>query len=751
MMKKVVAPFLSLYLVFLLFLKLPVADAFPFIAQEAKGKQAVIVEVDADPEQMKATIEARFPQAEVISVYHQLLQGIGLKIPAKDLTKLRQVAGVKSLTPAQTYVATDKPWKHRSKTYLSYRDFQVAKQKDDPAIQFPSSFNNTSYTGKGVKVAVIDTGIDPLHPDLRKNVKGGFDLVDLDNTPYETTIDEGEPTTHGTHVAGIIGANGWMKGVAPDVDLYIYRALGPGGVGSSIQVIAAMEEALADGVDIMNLSLGNSINGPDYPTSKAVVEATKQGVAVIVANGNSGPNPWTVGAPATASTAFSVGAYSAYQAHPYLYESLSRKKIPLYPLPFGQTWDLSRDYQVEPFTKGRSFVDRIVLLSTEEAGELSYQIEEAVKAQSEAILITKNEALLQGLPTFEASYKLPIALIEEKDASYLTLQGRSQYFKTMFSTQEDTVASFSSRGPVTINWQIKPNVVAPGVQVFSTVPNGYDLYNGTSMAAPHVAGAVALIKEAHPDWTPAQIFASLETTAQTLTTENGKDRLPPHIQGAGLIDPKKAIEAEVIIENGLLTFGKVESSIEKRRQEVTFHNMTDKEKRIVFSQPPKVAGLQWQLPREQSLKPGASLRIPIELDVKELFLEEGLQEGFLTVQVDDESYTLPYLFINRTENYETVSGFTFEFSEEKNNLATYSLHVAEELEWLEVHMYEPDSLVFVEELLRLDNLPTGMIEGEVRLEHIKERGLFYGLVVAKVKGGDIVSTFAPIYLSGDRD
>src|SRR5699024_9534113 len=97
-----------------------------------------------------------------------------------------------------------------------------------------------------------------------------------------------------------------------------YRALGPGGTGTSIQVMAAMEEAVRDGVDIINLSLGNTVNGPDYPTSKAVNEASKQGVAVVVANGNAGPENWTVGAPATSAAAMAVGAYEAESQTPVL-------------------------------------------------------------------------------------------------------------------------------------------------------------------------------------------------------------------------------------------------------------------------------------------------------------------------------------------------------------------------------------------------------------------------------------------------
>ncbi|MFP3360179.1 S8 family serine peptidase, partial [Planococcus sp. SIMBA_143] len=92
-----------------------------------------------------------------------------------------------------------------------------------------------------------------------------YDLVDLDEDPMETQANQGIPTMHGTHVAGIIAADGELKGVAPDAEIYAYRALGPGGSGTSVQVIAAMEQAVKDGVDVMNLSLGNNVNGPDYP------------------------------------------------------------------------------------------------------------------------------------------------------------------------------------------------------------------------------------------------------------------------------------------------------------------------------------------------------------------------------------------------------------------------------------------------------------------------------------------------------
>lgn len=88
-------------------------------------------------------------------------------------------------------------------------------------------------TGKNVKVGVIDTGIDYTHADLEANYQAGFDTVDFDEDPMETTIEQGVPTMHGTHVAGIIAAKGEITGVAPDAEIYAYRALGPGGTGTT--------------------------------------------------------------------------------------------------------------------------------------------------------------------------------------------------------------------------------------------------------------------------------------------------------------------------------------------------------------------------------------------------------------------------------------------------------------------------------------------------------------------------------------
>src|SRR5699024_1768261 len=286
-----------------------------------------IIEVEGNPTKHASSIKRHHPSLKVIETFTILLRAVVVKGTPEDINELLEKSFVKNVYDVQTYVATE----------------QITNIRDAPAIAiYPYELNKTEFTGKGVKVGVVDTGIDLKHPDLRDNIKGGYDVVDFNEEPQGT---EGKgATNHGSHVAGIIGANGKLTGVAPNSDLYAYRALGPGGFGTSVHVIAAMEKAIQDDVDIMNLSLGNIINGPDYPTSKAVNEAMKQGVSVVVANGKCGLADWTVGAPATAAGALSVGAYQNETARPYLYHPLQKKKITIKPFTQHAFWLQEKTY-----------------------------------------------------------------------------------------------------------------------------------------------------------------------------------------------------------------------------------------------------------------------------------------------------------------------------------------------------------------------------------------------------------------------
>ncbi|MFD5062866.1 MULTISPECIES: S8 family serine peptidase [unclassified Streptomyces] len=161
-------------------------------------------------------------------------------------------------------------------------------------------------TGKGVKVAVLDTGVDQTHVDLTGRVSEAKDFSGSGNT-----LDK---VGHGTHVAATVagsgaGAPGLRSGVAPDADLIVGKVLGDDGSGSDSQVIAGMEWAVAQGAKVVNMSLGSGpTNGQDPVTQSLEALATSSGTLFVVSAGNSGPNISTVSAPSIAPHALSVAA-----------------------------------------------------------------------------------------------------------------------------------------------------------------------------------------------------------------------------------------------------------------------------------------------------------------------------------------------------------------------------------------------------------------------------------------------------------
>lgn len=704
--------------------------------QKMNDTLSIIIEVEEDQglEQYKNYINKHYPSVKVVATYSLLFRGLALKGPVEKINKLVRSSFVKYTYPVQTYVTLKESGANLS-------SFQMRNN-----IHLPNTINDTQFTGKGIKVGIIDTGIDYHHPDLRYNFAGGKDLVDLDEDPMETMEEQGMATNHGTHVAGIIGANGDLKGVAPDTELYAYRALGPGGFGTTIQILAALEEAVKDGVDIINLSLGNSVNGPDYPTSLAVNEAAKRDIAVVIANGNSGPNNWTVGAPATATNAIAVGAYATEQTVPYLTHFESNKQITLNQFPFTKEWNLERYYDIVSVKEDMN--GKIVFLEINE--DINEQIKRIEKSYATAAIIYEAEShsLELFLEHYDQMSNIPIALISTEDGDWLEkrLKKESITVKNEYKVQTEAVAPFSSRGPVAVNWELKPDVVAPGVNVLSTVPNGYDILNGTSMAAPHVAGAIAIIKEAYPHWNNDQIFGALKTTAQQLFTEDVL--LSPFIQGAGLIQIEEAINTDVIIYNPLLSFGKMNDHITVKTIDLTIENKSDQTEQFTFQSPKKEKGITWELPQTFFIEPHTKKTVPVTVKINSRQLEHGIHEGTLSLlkKSNNETYSLPFMFINETADYPHVMGFTFyvDMFDEENY--QYQFYMTEQYKSLQVKLFDPYTLIDEGELIHLKNLKMGMNEGFIDREKVTKQGHFNALIIVQLQNGHYVNYETELFL-----
>ncbi len=600
---------------------------------------------------------------------------------------------------------------------------------------------NRRLTGKGVKVAVIDTGVDYHHPDLDQNYSGGMDFIDGDEDPMETLAEDGDETLHGTHVAGIIAANGKLKGIAPEAEIIAYRALGPGGMGSSDQVIAAIDQAIEDKVDILNLSLGNNVNGPDWPTSRALDRAVEAGIVAVTSSGNSGPGVWTVGSPGTSAKAISVGASSPPLKKPYLKIAGLKEKIGIEPLQGASPWDLTSVHHIVEAGIGekqdllKDVKGQIALI---ERGKLSFteKVINAKDAGAKAVIISNN---LKGnfIGSLEIPVEIPVVSVSKEDGNKIKkqIQKSQSSVRTIFQEEKDTLADFSSRGPVTNTWAIKPDVVAPGVAIESTIPDGYMALQGTSMAAPHVAGACALIKQAHPDWNPEQVKASLMNTASRLIDKE-KHLLKPTEQGTGRINITKAIEAEVLAYPGSFSFGKFErhQTRAKRAWTLTLDNQSDDRQKISFVTPKSKQGISWSLPKTVYLEKGEKKEMTIGIDITPSLVEAGIHQDWLELEQGDHILKLPYLYVIDEPNYPRVMGFEFGYSDKKNAYM-YQTYLPGGADELGVALYDPDTMVFLGFLDWKRNVSRGLFEREITIENTKWKdGVYKAILFAKKDG-----------------
>src|SRR6266567_3208420 len=413
--------------------------------EEKRGNISAFVRQQAPEELIDVIVQAR-PGASLLKHRQKIvslgaahrssldiINGSVFRLPASMLPLLEQ-------DPDIAYVSPD-----RNTIHLSQEDFVLDATQSSAVI-------NAGYTGNGVGVAIIDSGIRSTHPDLQ-NLSTGASRV-VYSQSFVPGLDASDQYGHGTHVAGIIAGNGqvsdsWMQGIATRVNLINLRVLDGNGAGTDSAVVAAIQRAIqlkkTYNIRIINISLGRRVSEPYIldPICQAVEQAWKAGIVVVVAAGN-----------------------------------------------FG------RD----------------------------------------------NAMNTNGYATITAPGNDP----------YVITVGATSTHGTD-NTNDDTITSFSSKGPTLLDHVIKPDLVAPGNLVVSLAATGStldrnfsanevdpDLYgsysrtasyfrlSGTSMAAPMVSGAVALMLERVPALTPDQVKARLMKTANksypansTSTSANG--------------------------------------------------------------------------------------------------------------------------------------------------------------------------------------------------------------------------------------
>ena len=416
--------------------------------------------------------------------------------------------------------------------------------------------------GEGITVAVIDTGVDFNHPDLSGwgedgKVVGGYNFIQTNQLPLDNN-------GHGTQVAGVIAADGQIVGIAPKAKILAYKVSEDGEGVSSDLIIKAIEKAVEDGADIINISLG--VNKTNAKIDRAVNFALEKEVFVVTAAGNDGPGLQTIGSPGRNFGSVTVGAtYNNLTSS--LVATLEIDEKPYTVIPMVGSSQLDKPVTGKIIFGGYGKFEELENLDLRESillvergsdieGELLYfSIKEknAVNAGAKALIIYNDRPgifLGELIHEFvEPGYlpKIPVVSMDREEGIKIrdNLDNHDEGSLHLFYNP-DFVAHFSSRGPVS-PFYIKPEIVAPGAYINTTQNNaGYNFTSGTSYAAPHVSGAAALLLQKNPELHHHEVKSILLTTVKPASDAYGNE-FSVKEAGAGRLDIEKAFAAKLII------------------------------------------------------------------------------------------------------------------------------------------------------------------------------------------------------------
>jgi subtilisin family serine protease len=497
---------------------------------------------------------------------------------------------------------------------------QTDSSPDFLGLTGPAGAWQTGYEGEGVVVGVIDTGIWPEHPSFaddgsyseppvsgipcefgntahnpndapftcnnkligaRQMLATYRSVVGADPDEFDSARDD---DGHGTHTASTAAGNsgveanilgiprGTVSGIAPRAHIIAYKGLGNLG-GFTSDLAAAIDQAVADGVDVINYSIGSSsftIGADDV----AFLFAADAGVFVATSNGNSGPGAATTGSPASVPWLTSVGASTQprfFEGSVSLGDGSQYFGASVMPgtdeLPLVDAADAG-DELCNPGALDSNIVSgKIVLCKRGVIARVAKG--EAVYLAGGAGMILYNADDTESLNT--DTHWVPTVHINNTDGVAIQnyIASTSNPVAQIHAGDKITVdapwmASFSSRGPNRLSGDIiKPDITAPGVQILAGaspfpdpgfVPGElFQAIAGTSMSSPHIAGVFALLKQAHPDWSPAMAKSAIMTSAyQDVMKEDGVTQADPFDMGAGHVDVGNAVHKGSAFQPGLV-------------------------------------------------------------------------------------------------------------------------------------------------------------------------------------------------------
>jgi minor extracellular serine protease Vpr len=571
----------------------------------------------------KAWLKANVPQASVTGQFDIALNAVAVKLNGASLAQVSATAMVRTAQYQGLYYPND-----------ADPDLSLIHAQDAWAAG-----GGPANAGTGVKVAIVDTGIDITHPcfsDSGYTVQSHLGDPRLTNNKViaarvfnnklnQSRFDATAIQDHGTHVAGTVACNFetpavvsgvtipyGVSGVAPKALLGNYNVF-PGDVADarSEDILNALEAAYQDGFDIANMSLGGGSRGIQDLLTLAVDNLDLADMVVAVAAGNSGPGHFTVESPGMAQRALSAGASTV----PHFVGAPLSVGGASYGVAAGDLPTVSADLTAplgvvlngagqlsNACTAGVAGADgtpaagslagKIALISRG-ACVFSEKVRNAQDAGAIAAIVVNNVAgdptamALGGIaneptiPAYMAAQDNKTALVADNGES-ATIGAAMSYFHT---SNSDIMAGFSSQGPSDVEFRVKPDVVAPGVNVLSSVPANacaappcFAFFSGTSMATPHLAGSAAVIRGQHPTWSAAEVRSAVVNTADRGVLKDFANAAPVddvNVIGAGRENLASAVGAVVALDPVSISFGAVPSgSGQPRQSSVTLTNLS---------------------------------------------------------------------------------------------------------------------------------------------------------------------------------
>src|SRR5262245_7891420 len=576
---------------------------------KSRGVRSLRAQLNQKRNEFKQWLRSNAPSARVTGEYDVSLNAVAVQLNGTPLATIKAAPMVQSAAYNTLY------YPNLSESY-----------KIINASGAWTAAGGRATGGAGIKIGDIDTGIDNTHPFFDPtgfSYPPGFpkcDAADSNshhedqdckyvspkvivakvfyNKAQQQGLDAQATEDHGTHTAGIAaGVTGKtavvsgvsiddMSGIAPGAWLGNYNVF-PDHVNESRHgarsedILNAVDAAIEDGMDVLNLSLGGTYHGNNDLLAHGLDNAVEGGVVVAVAAGNSGPGQGTLESPGRARKVITVGGSTNqhFVGQPFTYPAGGGTTIgaavgDFDPLPAASfdLFDTQSDgcASVDPGASGKlAIIDRGTCV-------FSQKVANAKAAGAIAVLIINNVA---GDPIAMArtagfNDNIPAVQISKDNGAALRASGATTasasatFDEFITPANADIAYGNSSQGPTRVDFAVKPDLTSVGVNVLSSCVSTdpvdcgeapWAFLSGTSMSTPHIAGSAAVLLQLHNDWTPAQIKSALVNRADLVVKDaaTGLHDVGPTAQGAGRENLSVAADGTTWMDPASASFGRV--------------------------------------------------------------------------------------------------------------------------------------------------------------------------------------------------